>query len=94
MAKYFELSIGKEYWLGLDNIYALTNRPGVKMNLRVSMEKFGDEKATSYYEDFSLKDKVSTSLELISFIDSIRYVFMWLSIFSLCTSWIWVNILV
>ena len=76
MAKYFELSIGKEYWLGLDNIYALTNRPGVKMNLRVSMEKFGDEKATSYYEDFSLKNKVSTSLELISFIDSIRYVFM------------------
>ena len=72
MAKYLELSIGKEYWLGLDNIYALTNRPGVKMNLRVSMEKFVDEKATSYYEDFSLKDKVSTSLELISFIDSIE----------------------
>ena len=72
MAKYLELSIGKEYWLGLDNIYALTNRPGVKMNLRVSIEKFVDEKATSYYEDFSLKDKVSTSLELISFIDSIQ----------------------
>ena len=72
MAKYLELSIGKEYWLGLDYIYALTNRPGVKMNLRVSMEKFVDEKATSYYEDFSLKDKVSTSLELISFIDSIE----------------------
>ena len=44
--------------MGLDNIYALTNRPGVKMNLRVSMEKFGDEKATAYYYSFSLKDKV------------------------------------
>ena len=46
------------YWLGLDNIFAFTNRPGVEMNLRVSMEKFGDEKATSYYDNFSLKDKV------------------------------------
>ena len=87
VAKYFELSIGKEYWLGLDNIYALTNRPGVQMNLRVSMEKFGDEKATAYYYDFSLKDKVHAyCLEPISLIDSIKYSFLLLSIPSLCTS--------
>ena len=52
------LSIGIEYWLGLDNIYALTNRQDVAMQLRVDMEKFTDENATEYYDNFSLQDKV------------------------------------
>ena len=50
--------LGKEYWLGLDNIYALTNRQNVAMQLRVSMEKFTNEKATAFYDNFSIKDKV------------------------------------
>ena len=57
MTKYLYF-LEKEYWLGLDNIYALTNRQDVAMQLRVSMEKFTDEKATAYYDNFSLKDKV------------------------------------
>ena len=57
MTKYLYF-LGKEYWLGLDNIYALTNRQDLAMQLRVSMEKFTDENATAYYDNFSLKDKV------------------------------------
>ena len=49
--------------MGLDNIYALTNRQDLAMQLRVSMEKFTDEKATAYYDNFSLKDKVCTCLK-------------------------------
>ena len=60
--KEFELNIfyhlGKEHWLGLDNIYALTNRQDVAMQLRVYMEKFTDENATEYYDNFSLQDQV------------------------------------
>ena len=50
--------LGKEHWLGLDNIYALTNRQDVAMQLRVYMEKFTDEHATEYYDNFSLQDQV------------------------------------
>ena len=52
------ISIGKEVWAGLRNIYALTNRPDIPMQLRVSMEKFSNETATAYYDTFSLEDKV------------------------------------
>lgn len=52
------ISIGKEVWAGLKNIYALTNRPDIPMQLRVSMEKFSNETATAYYDTFSLEDKV------------------------------------
>ena len=50
--------LGKEYWLGLDNIYALTNRQDVVMQLRVFLENFTDENATAYYDNFSLTDQV------------------------------------
>mgnify|MGYP002048735383 CR=1 FL=1 len=50
--------IGKEVWAGLKNIFALTNRPDIPMQLRVSMEKFSNETATAYYDTFSLEDKV------------------------------------
>ena len=50
--------LGKEYWLGLDNMYALTNRQDVAMQLRVSLENFTDENATAYYGNFSLTDQV------------------------------------
>ena len=57
MTKYLYF-LGKEYWLGLDAIYALTNRQDIAMQLRVSLEKFTDENATAYYDNFSLKDQV------------------------------------
>ena len=44
--------------MGLDAIYALTNRQDIAMQLRVSLEKFTDENATAYYDIFSLKDQV------------------------------------
>ena len=55
--------LGKEQWVGLDNIYALTNRPGIPMQLRVSMENmfmedFGPGTATAYYDTFFLEDTV------------------------------------
>ena len=52
------ISLGKEFWVGLQNIYALTNRLDNPMQLRVSMEKFSNETATAYYDTFSLEDKV------------------------------------
>ena len=64
MTKYLDF-LGKEYWLGLDNIYALTNRHDVVMQLRVSMEKFTGENEETYYENFSLKDQVYAYLESI-----------------------------
>ena len=54
----FLLILGKEQWLGLDNIYDLTNQPGKKFKLRVEMEKFSREKAVAYYDDFYLEDRV------------------------------------
>ena len=44
--------------MGLDNIYALTNRQDVAMQLRISVQKFSGEIGTAYYENFSLKDQV------------------------------------
>ena len=57
--------LGKEYWLGLDNIYALTNRQDVAMQLRVSVEKFTGENEETYYENFSLKDQVYAYTESV-----------------------------
>ena len=49
---------GKEQWIGLNNIYALTNQDGIDMQLRISMEKFSKEKATAFYDNFFLEDRV------------------------------------
>ena len=50
--------LGKEQWIGLDNIYALTNRPSQPMQLRVHMEKFTGETAEVTYDNFYLEDRV------------------------------------
>ena len=52
------LYIGKEHWLGLDNIYKLTNRKNLKTQLRIDLETLGGTKATVAYDDFHLKDQV------------------------------------
>ena len=49
--------LGKEAWLGLDNIYHLTNT-GTSMKLQITMEKFDNTTATVTYDDFRLTDRV------------------------------------
>ena len=58
---------GKEQWIGLDNIYALTNQHGVNMQLRITMEKFSKDEATAYYDNFFLEDRVREVLKLKSY---------------------------
>ena len=52
--------IGKEHWIGLDNIYKLTNRKNVKTQLRIDLETnlATDPILTVTYDDFHLKDQV------------------------------------
>ena len=55
--------IGKEHWLGLDNIYKLTNRKNVKTQLKIILEydfdfDFAHPKRNATYDDFHLKDQV------------------------------------
>ena len=54
---------GREQWVGLDNIYALTNRPNIPMQLRISMENMAMESfeigtVFAYYDTFRLEDQV------------------------------------
>ena len=48
---------GNELWIGLENIYNLTNRP-VPMELRIVMEDFSGTVKDAYYDTFRLEDKV------------------------------------
>ena len=57
-------SIGEEVWIGLDNIYKLTNS-GTPMKLRVDLEKFDGTKASAFYEDFRLVDQVIGQILII-----------------------------
>ena len=50
--------IGKEHWIGLDNIYKLTNRKNVKTELRIDLELFSGKKTSVTYDDFYLKAQV------------------------------------
>ena len=55
---------GKEHWLGLDNIFKLTNRKNVKTQLKIILESYSANyphtgagiKAIVTYDDFHLKD--------------------------------------
>ena len=57
---------GKEHWLGLDNIFKLTNRKNVKTQLKIILESTSGiypytavgRKAIVTYDDFRLKDQV------------------------------------
>ena len=60
---------GKEHWLGLDNIFKLTNRKYMKTQLKIILESYSG-RVVSYphtkagrtaivtYDDFHLKDQV------------------------------------
>ena len=48
-----------EHWIGLDNIYKLTNRRNVTMNLMIFLQQYYlDFNATVMYNDFSLQNEV------------------------------------
>ena len=49
---------GEEHWLGLENIFKLTNRENDTMQLKIILESFSEENATVLYDDFSLEDQV------------------------------------
>ena len=48
-------------WLGLENIFKLTNS-GTPMKLRVDLEKFDGTKGTAYYDNFKLLDQVKEQM--------------------------------
>ena len=50
-------SLGKEHWLGLDNIYELANSGNKKM-LKIYLERFDGASGTAHYSTFYLQDKV------------------------------------
>ena len=53
--------IGKEHWLGLDNIYKLTNRKNVKTQLKIILEYASGQNHIVTYNDFHLKDQVEST---------------------------------
>ena len=54
-----ELFLGGEHWLGLDNIYTLTNDPTTPMKLRITMEDFSGTMRVANYNNFRINDGVS-----------------------------------
>jgi hypothetical protein len=46
----------KEHWIGLHNIYELTNRPSTPMRLKITMEDFSGEVREAYYKSFRIED--------------------------------------
>lgn len=51
---------GMEHWLGLNNIFYLTNR-NVPIQLKITMENFSKETRVATYDNFYLEDQVSHS---------------------------------
>ena len=51
--------VGQEHWLGLDNIYKLTNRKDTKMQLKIDLEYHPGEIESVMYDDFYLEDQVN-----------------------------------
>jgi hypothetical protein len=56
--KFWVYYVGKEHWAGLDVIHKLTNQPGRAMQLRISLENFSGDKATDFYDVFSVGSEV------------------------------------
>ncbi len=52
------LIIGKEYWMGLENIYQMTNARSY--SLRVMIQDFDGTTRTATYKSFKLTENVST----------------------------------
>ena len=52
--------LANEHWIGLDNIYKLTNRPSTPMKLRITMEDFSGTVKEANYNSFRIEDAVSS----------------------------------
>ena len=63
---FFHILPGTDHWLGLNNIYKLTNRQYVKTQLKIILESFSGEVAIVTYDDFSLKDQVNNLINLLN----------------------------
>jgi len=46
----------KEHWIGLDNIFKLTNHPSTPMTLKITMEDFSGNVREAYYNSFRIED--------------------------------------
>lgn len=49
---------GEEQWIGLQNIFALTNQTPKKSELRIVLESFANVTKEAYYETFFLENEV------------------------------------
>ena len=54
----YVFATGDEFWLGLDNIYELTQMKNY--TLRITMERFDGVIRTAFYTNFKLLDNVSS----------------------------------
>ena len=52
--------LDNEHWIGLNNIYKLTNRPSTQMKLRITMEDFSGTVKEANYNSFRIEDGVSS----------------------------------
>jgi len=59
---YVIIVLGEEFWLGLDNIYGLTQSKSY--TLRFKFETFDGIIKTQYYTNFKLLDTVSVQLNI------------------------------
>ena len=66
------LSLGKEYWMGLDNIFKLTNRKDVRMQLRIDLEYDNGQKRIMGYDNFSLETQVCKLLVSCSMVTDVE----------------------
>ena len=53
------LFLDNEHWIGLSNIYQLTNDLARPMNLHITMEAFDGSKREAHYGSFRIEDEVS-----------------------------------
>ena len=72
--------LGKEHWIGLDNIYKLTNRKNVKTQLKIIVEYTlanGGTTHTGTYDDFHLKDPVVCNFTYVHIIMMMKIPFFY-----------------
>ena len=60
--------LGNEHWIGLNNIYKLTNDPYALMKLRITMEDFSGTVKEAIYNSFRIEDGVSSLKSFIVFL--------------------------
>ena len=67
------LLLDKEYWIGLENIYTLTNQLSTPMKLKIIMEDFSGTVKEAYYDSFRIEDQVYTNANVLTHVVPDRY---------------------